>query len=171
MVPPAASAFLRRRATVRLELHVTGGEMGGGQLLIEHSNSTLQWHILVSPAYVPVAAIQSRCRVSKIRELKDASVLDAPKPRPREMSPAALARQKEDVRLRDLMNKLNDPGQVYEIVLDSTEKPLTVRQRLLKVAAESGKEIVVRKYGNGFAVGLMTPERRSRRGRKPKSAA
>jgi len=34
-----------------------------------------------------------------------------------------------------------------------------------------GKEIVVRKYGNGFAVGLMTPERRSRRGRKPKSAS
>jgi hypothetical protein len=106
--------------------------------------------------------------MSKIRELKDASVLDAPKPRPRELSTAALARQKEYGRLRDLMNKLNDPGQVYEIVLDSTEKPLTVRQRLLKVAAESGKEIVVRKYGNGFAVGIMTPERRSRRGRKPK---
>lgn len=109
--------------------------------------------------------------MSKIRELKDASVLDAPRPRPRELSAAALARQKEYGRLRDLMGKLNDPGQVYEIVLDSTEKPLTVRQRLLKVAAESGKDIVVRKYGNGFAVGLMTPERRSRRGRKPKSAS
>ncbi len=109
--------------------------------------------------------------MSKIRELKDASVLDAPKPRPRELSPAAIARQKEYARLRDLMNKLNDPSQVYEIQLDSTEKPLTVRQRLLKVAAESGKEIVVRKYGNGFAVGLMTPERRSRRGRKPKGAS
>jgi hypothetical protein len=109
--------------------------------------------------------------VSKIRELKDASVLDAPKPRPRELSPAALARQKEYSRLRDLMGKLNDPGQVYEIVLEPTEKALTVRQRLLKVAAESDKEIVVRKYGNGFAVGLMTPERRSRRGRKPKSAS
>jgi len=108
--------------------------------------------------------------VSKIRQLSDASVLDAPKPRPRELSPAAVARQKEYNRLRDLMNKLNEPLQVYEIVLDATEKPLTVRQRLLKVAAESGKEIVVRKYGNGFAVGLMTPERRSRRGRKPKSA-
>ena len=109
--------------------------------------------------------------MSKIRELKDASVLDAPKPRPRELSPAALARQKEYARLRDLMNKLNDPGQVYEIVLESTEKPLTVRQRLMKVAAESNKDIVVRKYGNGFAVGLMTPERRSRRGRKPKGAS
>jgi hypothetical protein len=108
--------------------------------------------------------------VSKIRELKDASVLDAPKPRPRELSPAALARQKEYSRLRDLMGKLNDPGQVYEIVLEPTEKALTVRQRLLKVATESGKEIVFRKYGNGFAVGLMTPERRSRRGRKPKNA-
>ncbi len=108
--------------------------------------------------------------MSKIRELKDASVLDAPKPQPRELSAAALARQKEYSRLRDLMGKLNNPGQVYEIVLESTEKALTVRQRLLKVAAESGKEIVVRKYGNGFAVGLMTPERRSRRGRKPKSA-
>ena len=67
-------------------------------------------------------------------------------------------------------NKLNDPNQVYEIQLDANEKPLTVRQRLLKVAQESGKEIVDRKYGNGFAIGLMTPERRSRRGRKPKSA-
>ena len=109
--------------------------------------------------------------MSKIRELKDASVLDAPKPRPRELSAAAIARQKEYGRLRDLMNKLNDPGQVYEIQLESTEKPLTVRQRLLKVAAESNKEIVVRKYGNGFAIGLMTPERRSRRGRKPKGAS
>src|SRR4051812_32715590 len=109
--------------------------------------------------------------MSKIRELKDATVLDAPKPRPRELSAAALGRQKEYGRLRDLMNKLNDPGQVYEIVLEPTEKPLTVRQRLLKVANESGKDIVVRKYGSGFAVGLMTPERRSRRGRKPKSAS
>jgi hypothetical protein len=106
--------------------------------------------------------------MSKIRQLNDASVLDAPRPRPRELSPVAIARAKEYSRLRDLMGKLNDPAQVYEIVLESSEKALTVRQRLLKVAAESGKEIVVRKYGNGFAVGLMTPDRRSRRGRKPK---
>ena len=109
--------------------------------------------------------------MSKIRQLNDASVLDAPKPRPRELSPAAIARQKEYNRLRDLMNKLNDPSQVYEIVLEPGEKALTVRQRLLKVAAESNKEIVVRKYKDGFAIGLMTPDRRSRRGRKPKSAS
>ncbi|HVA84954.1 MAG TPA: hypothetical protein VNF73_01420 [Candidatus Saccharimonadales bacterium] len=103
--------------------------------------------------------------------MNDASVLDAPKPRPKELSPAALARQKEYARLRDMVSKLTEPSQVYEIVLDSSEKALTVRQRLLKVAKELGKEIVVRKYGNGFAVGLMTPERRSRRGRKAKSAS
>ena len=109
--------------------------------------------------------------MSRIRQLNDASVLDAPKPRPKELSPAALARQKEYARLRDMVSKLTEPSQVYEIVLDSSEKALTVRQRLLKVAKELGKEIVVRKYGNGFAVGLMTPERRSRRGRKAKSAS
>ena len=108
--------------------------------------------------------------MSKIRQLNDASVLDAPKPRPREMSPAALARQKEYERLSDLMGKLTDPNQVYEIVLESHEKPLTVRQRLLRVAKDTNKEIVVRKYGKNFAIGLMTPERRSRRGRKPKGA-
>jgi len=113
----------------------------------------------------------SRCQVSRIRQLNDASVLDAPKPRPKELSPAALARQKEYARLRDMMSKLNEPSQVYEIQLDASEKALTVRQRLLKVANELGKEVVVRKYRDGFAVGLMTPERRSRRGRKPKSAS
>jgi hypothetical protein len=109
--------------------------------------------------------------MSKIRALNDASVLDAPKPRAKEVSPAALARQKEYARLRDMMAKLNSPDQVFEVVLEPNEKALTVRQRLLKVAAESGKDIVVRKYGNGFAVGLMTPDRRTRRGRKPKSAS
>jgi len=113
----------------------------------------------------------SRCQVSRIRQLNDASVLDAPKPRPKELSPAALARQKEYARLRDMMSKLNEPSQVYEIQLDASEKALTVRQRLLKVANELGKEVVVRKYRDGFDVGLMTPERRSRRGRKPKSAS
>ena len=126
--------------------------------------------ILLAAGSVDCARIRPGEDVSKIRQLNDASVLDAPKPRPRELSPAALARQKEYERLRDLMGKLNDPNQVYEIVLDASEKPLTVRQRLLRVASESGKEIVVRKYGKNFAIGLMTPERRSRRGRKPKGS-
>ena len=59
-------------------------------------------------------------------------------------------------------------GHVFEVRLGKTDKPLTVRQRLLKVAAEEGVEIAVSKYGTGFLVGLMTPERRARRrGRRP----
>ena len=65
--------------------------------------------------------------MSKIRQLSDASVLDAPKPRPRELSAAAIARQKEFNRLRDLMNKLTEPSQVYEIILEPSEKALTVQ--------------------------------------------
>jgi hypothetical protein len=107
--------------------------------------------------------------MSKIRALNDASILDAPKPKPRELSPAALARKKEYDRLREMIGKLTDSSQVYEVVLEPGEKPLTVRQRLKKVAADAGREIVVRSHGNGFVVGLMTPERRSRRGRKPRS--
>jgi hypothetical protein len=57
---------------------------------------------------------------------------------------------------------------VFEVRLDKSDKAPTVRQRLLKVAAEQGVEIAVAKYENGFLVGLMTPERRARRrGRKP----
>jgi hypothetical protein len=38
----------------------------------------------------------------------------------------------------------------------------------MKVAAEQGVDIAVTKHGDGFLVGLMTPERRARRrGRKP----
>jgi hypothetical protein len=107
--------------------------------------------------------------MAKIRALKDASILDAPKPTPRSPSPAAVAREAEYGRLRSMIAKLTDPSRVYEVALEANEKALTVRQRLLKIAAESGKEIVVRRYGKGFAVGLLTPERRSGRGRRRKT--
>jgi len=45
-----------------------------------------------------------------------------------------------------------------------------VRQRLLRVASTLGTEVAVRKHGTGFVVGLMTPERRTRRGRPRASA-
>ena len=51
-----------------------------------------------------------------------------------------MARQKDTIRLRDLMGKLNDPNQVYEIVLEPNEKPLTVRQRLLKAAQSRARK-------------------------------
>jgi hypothetical protein len=57
---------------------------------------------------------------------------------------------------------------VFAVKLDDGEKPLTVRQRLMRAAAEANVEIAVRKHGeNGFLVGLLTPERRTKRGRRP----
>ena len=105
--------------------------------------------------------------MTKIRLLHDASILDLPKPKPRAPTPAMLAREAEYRRMRAMIAKLTDPAQVYEVAFEPGEKPLTVRQRLLTVAAESGTRIVVRAYGKGFAVGLLTPERQSRRGRRP----
>jgi len=37
---------------------------------------------------------------------------------------------------------------------------------LLRVAADENVEIAVRKHRDGFLVGLLTPERRTNRGRK-----
>ena len=52
---------------------------------------------------------------------------------------------------------------VYEVRLGRDDKPLTVRQRLMKAAQEQGRDIVVRKSDAGWYVALATPERRSRR--------
>ena len=104
----------------------------------------------------------------KIRRA-DASLMDKPKRSgraPRELSPKALERQRQNRQLAQVINKLTDPSQVFEVKLDPDEKPATIRQRLLRVAADANREIAVRKRDNGFLVGLMTPERRSRRGRK-----
>lgn len=105
--------------------------------------------------------------MSKIHLLKDASVLDVAQRKPRELSPLVVARREERERLRGLMRQLTKTSQAFEIVLDPGEKPFTVRARLLRAAEAEGKEIAVRKHGDGFAVGLMTPERRSNRGRRP----
>ena len=55
---------------------------------------------------------------------------------------------------------------VFEVRFEKNDKPLTVRQRLLRAAQDAGKEIVVRKSENGWLVALATPERRSSRGRR-----
>jgi hypothetical protein len=71
-----------------------------------------------------------------------------------------------------LVNKIksiNDESVVYEVTLEPNEKPLTVRQQLLRAAKAAGVEIAVRKSDRGFYVGLMTEDRRSRRGRKKAS--
>ena len=104
----------------------------------------------------------------KIRQV-DVSMLDRPKEaaaKPRELSPAAAARQKQHRQFVRMIAKVSDPSTVFEVRLDGNEKALTVRQRLMKAADEAGREIVVRKSDKGWLVGLATPERRSRRGRR-----
>jgi hypothetical protein len=62
------------------------------------------------------------------------------------------------------MRTITDDSVVYEAVLGPDEKPATVRQQLLRAAKLAEVDIAVKKSPNGFYVGLMTPERRSRRG-------
>ena len=103
--------------------------------------------------------------MAKIRALADPSVLTVRTARTRELTPKTIARRQQYEQMRALVRDLTDERQVFEVELEDGEKPLTVRQRLLRAAVETGKEIAVRRYGKGFAVGLMTPERRDRRGR------
>ncbi len=111
--------------------------------------------------------------MAKIRQV-DVALLDRPKSaaaKPRELSPAAQARQKQHRQFVRMISKIADSDTVFEIRLDGNEKALTVRQRLMKAADDAGREIVVRKSDKGWLVGLATPERRSRRGRRKSSAA
>ena len=104
----------------------------------------------------------------KIRQV-DASEMDKPKPKraaPKSLSPRAQERLAQERKFKRMLAKINDPGVVFEVSFEKNDKPLTVRQRLLRAAQEEGKEIVVRKSEKGWLVGLATPERRSRRGRR-----
>jgi len=108
----------------------------------------------------------------KIRQV-DVSMLDKPRTaagRPRQLSPKAQARLAQHRQFVRMLNKVKDPNAVFEVRLEASEKPLTVRQRLMKAAEEAGKEIVVRKSEKGWLVGMATPDRRSRRGRRRSSA-
>jgi hypothetical protein len=104
----------------------------------------------------------------KIRQV-DVAMLDKPKSRAtaaRELSPLAQARLAQQRQFQRMLSRLKDRDSVFEVRLESDEKPLTVRQRLVKAAQEQGQEIVVRKSEKGWLVGLATPDRRSRRGRR-----
>lgn len=107
--------------------------------------------------------------MTRITELHDPSILDAPKPKRRELSPKTLERFRQEEEFRKLMARLTDDDKIFQVSLEPADKPLTVRKRLQRVAAESGKELAIRAHADGFAVGLMTPERRSRRGRPRKA--
>ncbi len=86
-----------------------------------------------------------------------------PKRRGRPISP-------EQQALVNRMKRITDASVVYEAVLAKDEKLATVRAQLLRAAKLAGVEIAVKKSPDGFYFGLMTPARRSRRGRPRKDA-
>jgi hypothetical protein len=97
----------------------------------------------------------------------DPALMDKPASRPHVLSPAQLERERQQAQFRKLIAKLTGPDKVFAVKLDEGEKPITIRQRLLRAAADANVEIAVRKHGdNGFLVGLLTPERRTNRGRR-----
>lgn len=107
----------------------------------------------------------------KIRKT-DAAAMAAQAARPaRALSPAAQARlaQYEMLR-RSVIDRIQGPDDVFRVALEEGEKPATIRRQLLLVAKDAGKEIAVQVRGDHLLVGQMTPDRRPRRGRRPKSA-
>ncbi|CAN5822153.1 hypothetical protein BH24CHL6_BH24CHL6_02180 [soil metagenome] len=105
----------------------------------------------------------------KIRQV-DVTLLDKPKTRTsaaRELSPKARARLAQQRQFKLMLSRLNERDDVFEVRLDDDEKPMTIRQRLMRAAEEQGREVVIRKSERGWLVGLATPDRRSTRGRKP----
>ena len=84
-----------------------------------------------------------------------------PKPRGRPVSP-------EQQALINRIRKITDESVVYEAILEPDEKPATVRAQILRAAKLAGVEVAIRKSPDGFYLGLMTPARRSKRGRPRK---
>lgn len=108
----------------------------------------------------------------KIRKVS-ATIIDEPKQATtRASSPAQVARKRREDQFRQLISGLSGPDDVSLVTPSAGEKLATIRAGLRKVAQEMGKErdIIVRKYEDGFLVALTTPEREAtRRGRKPKA--
>jgi hypothetical protein len=105
----------------------------------------------------------------KVSRLPDATALES-KHVEREPSPEFVERKRQEAEFRAQIESLTE-SDAFQVDLEPGDKALTVRQRLLRVARDMGTEIAVRKHGEGLAVGLMTPARRSNRGRKPKDAS
>jgi hypothetical protein len=116
-------------------------------------------------------AYQMEMDMAKIRQV-DVALLDKPKPsatKTRQLSPKAQERLAQQRQFTRMITKIDDPNTVFEVQVEPNEKALTVRQRLMKAAQDAGRDIVVRKSDKGWLVGLATPERRSRRGRRKSS--
>ena len=94
----------------------------------------------------------------------DAELMDNPpkaKPRGRPISP-------EQQALINRIKKITDESVVYEAVLEKGEKPATVRAQIMRAAKLAGVDVAVKKSPHGFYFGLMTPKRKTRRGRPRK---
>jgi hypothetical protein len=90
------------------------------------------------------------------------------------LKPAVPKRRREDPELAQMIKKIRtitDASVVYEVSLEDGETAAKVRQRLLRASKLADIEVAIRKSPKGWYVGLMTPARRSTRGRKPKAAA
>lgn len=104
-------------------------------------------------------------RMPRYRKVEAAFMDNPPKPKPRgrPVSP-------EQQALINRIRKITDERVVYEAMLQKDEKPATVRAQLLRAAKLAGVEIAVKKSPSGFYFGLMTPKRKSKRGRPPRDA-
>ena len=92
-----------------------------------------------------------------------AAVFDRqPKPAGRQPSPQQL---ELIARIKTIRNERD----VYEVLLTGDEKPVTVRQQILRAAKAAEVEIAVKRSPHGFYIGLLTPERTRGRGRKSRS--
>jgi hypothetical protein len=101
-------------------------------------------------------------------------MIDKPTPAPKApkaLTPRQMERLDQERKFKRMLAKINTPSDVFEVRFEKNDKPLTVRQRLLRAAQDAGKEIVVRKSEKGWLIALATPERRSRRGRRRASAS
>lgn len=110
----------------------------------------------------------------KIRAVSDPTMVESRRrsAKPKELSPRARARLEQERLFRTrVINRLSDPSKWFRVRLEPDDKAATVRRRLNDVAKAAGKEIAIRRAPDGFYVSLMTPERRSRRGRPPKARA
>jgi hypothetical protein len=107
----------------------------------------------------------------KIRQV-GVEMLDKPKASPskRELTPRQRERLAQQRQFERMLRKIADRDTVFEVRLEAGEKAFTVRQRLMKAAETTGKEIVVRKSEKGWLVAMSTPDRKSRRGRRPAAA-
>jgi hypothetical protein len=80
------------------------------------------------------------------------------KPKGRQPSPEMLA-------MIERIKGIKTERDVYEVLLTGDEKPATVRQQITRAAKVAGVDVAVRRSPHGWYIGLMTPERATRRGR------